>query len=95
MARTISTETKTLTITTESRTYEFVVSTPKGLPPTVLVRREVLENDQAGNVLTRKEGRTINRTLAQLLADAPAAAIVAAIPAILDRWEAEDEAAEA
>lgn len=93
MARTISTENKTLTIITEQRTVSFMVETPKGKPPFVTVRRERLEIDQDGKILTQGEHRIITRNITQLMADPEAAAIVAAIPAILDRWEVEDEAA--
>lgn len=93
MARTISVVPKSLTITTEQRTVSFTVETPKGKPPSVTVRRERLEIDQDGKILTQGEHRIITRDYAQLMADPDAAAIVAAIPAILDRWEQEDEAA--
>jgi hypothetical protein len=93
MARIIDIATKEVTITVEQRTVSFMVETPKGKPPLVTVRRERLEIDQDGKILTQGEHRIITRTYAQLLADPEAAAIVAAIPAILDRWEVEDEAA--
>lgn len=94
MARLIKTETSTLTITTEQRTRTFEVRSPKGEPPLFVAIREILELDQNGHILTRREGRTITRRWDQILADPIAVGIAAKLPDLLDRWEAEDEKAE-
>lgn len=93
MARNMGTTTETVVVTTEQRTVEFSVHTPKGQSPLVVVKREILKLRPDGSIVERTEGRTITRRWDQLLADIDAATIVAQIPAILDRWETEDEAA--
>lgn len=91
MAVTSAPVTRTRTYTTEERTEEVIITTPRGEPYTVAISRGIYEIEDG--VATRVGGRIVHRTLVQMMADADAPSLLSTMPPIFDRWALEDIAA--
>lgn len=94
--------TKSLQASTEERTYQTIIQSPKDADGRVMVYREQRTTLADNSLLARREIPMVQRQASAILAETvvladksiiSAAAIIEALPLFFDRWAQEDAAA--
>ena len=60
--------TKSLTVSTEERTWRVNIETPLGGDPVVTVWRELVTKDAEGNIIAKVPSETTSRSLSKVIA---------------------------